>query len=111
MKLIHKILFMTGLVSMLLVSCNDDEYGPRKESSPVIVSAAVNPSTFTYGDSITLTASITDPVTNLAGLAYEVISEDKVLASGDIPIGGASHDVVQSIFVPLVENQGNNTGV
>lgn len=30
MNLIHKILFMTGIISLLLISCNDDEYGPAK---------------------------------------------------------------------------------
>lgn len=111
MKLIHKILFTAGLISLLFASCNDDEYGPRKESVPVIDAATVSPASFTFGDSITMTAKITDPETNLSGLAYEVISEDRVLASGEVPIDGATHDVDHSIFIPLVGNQANNASI
>ncbi|MEA5129903.1 MAG: hypothetical protein VB074_17145 [Proteiniphilum sp.] len=111
MKLIYKIVFMTGVFSLLLISCNDDEYGSRKESTPIVESAAVSPTSFTFGDSIKLTATITDPATTLSILAYEVVSENKVLASGEIPIGGNSHEVSQAIFVPLLNNQADNAEV
>lgn len=111
MNLKNKILLMTGVFALLFISCNDDEYGPRKESTPVIESASVTPAAFTFGDSITLTARITDPETNLSGLAYEIISNNRILASGEIPIGGASHDVAQSIFVPLLSSQADNADV
>lgn len=111
MNLKNQILLMTGLFTLLFISCNDDEYGPRKESTPVIKSAAVTPATFTFGDSIMLTAMITDPATNLSGLAYEIVSDNRTLASGVIPIGGTSHDVAQAIFVPLLSGQVDNAEV
>ena len=111
MNLIHKIFLMTGAISLLFLSCNDDEYGPAKESTPVIESAVVSPSGFTFGDSILLTARVTDPATNLAGLAYEIVSGERILASGEIPIGGDMHDVAQSIYVPLLSGQANNAPV
>ncbi len=111
MNLKNQILLMTGLFTLLFISCNDDEYGPRKESTPVIESAAVTPATFTFGDSIMLTAMITDPATNLSGLAYEIVSDNRTLASGVIPIGGASHDVAQAIFVPLLSGQADDAEV
>ena len=111
MNLTHKILFMTGIISLLLISCNDDEYGPRKESTPVFESTAVSPTSFTFGDSITLTAKITDPATNLTALAYEVIAGNKVITSGEIPIGGDIHEGSHAIFVPLLNNQADNSDV
>lgn len=111
MSFTHKILIITGLITLLFISCNDEEYGPKKESTPVIESAAVSPAAFTFGDSITLTAKITDPATNLSGLTYEIISDSRVLASGEIPVGGTLHDVSHSIFVPLLSNQSDNAVV
>ncbi|HCC86659.1 MAG TPA: hypothetical protein DEQ06_08790 [Porphyromonadaceae bacterium] len=111
MNLKNQILLMTGLFTLLFISCNDDEYGPRKESTPVIESAAVTPATFTFGDSIMLTAMITEPATNLSGLAYEIVSDNRTLASDVIPIGGTSHDVAQAIFVPLLSGQADNAEV
>lgn len=111
MNLIHKILFMTGIISLLLISCNDDEYGPRKESTPVFESAGMSPSSFTFGDSVTLTAKITDPATTLTTLVYEIVSENRVISSGEIPIGGDSYEVSHAIFVPLLNNQADNSEV
>lgn len=111
MKLIHKIFFMTGLVSFILLSCNDNEYGSRKESTPVFESAGISPSSFTFGDSVTLTAKITDPATKLTTLAYEIVSGSKVITSGQIPIGGSTHEVSQPIFVPLLSNQADNSDI
>lgn len=111
MNLIQKILFMTGIIPLLLISCNDDEYGSRKESTPVFESAVVSPTSFTFGDSITLTAKITDPATNLSSLTYEVVSGNKIITSGKIPIGGDSYEVSQAIYVPLLSNQADNSEV
>lgn len=111
MNLKNIIVLLTGLTALLLLSCNDDEFGPRKESTPVIVSAGVSPSSLTFGDSITLSAKITDPATNLSTLAYEVVSEKRVLATGEIPIKGDSHEVTQAIFVPLLDKQVDQSDV
>ncbi|WP_352422534.1 hypothetical protein [Proteiniphilum sp.] len=111
MKLIHKIFIMAGIISLLLISCNDDEYGPRKESVPVIESSAISPVSFTFGDSITLTAKVSDPATNLALLVYEVVSEGRIITSGEIPINSSSYEVSYDIFVPLIDNQADNSEV
>lgn len=111
MNLKHIIFLFTGIISLLLISCNDEEYGPRKESCPVIESAAINPSSFTFGDSVTLTARVSDPLTNLSLLSYEIVANDKVVTTGEIPIGGESQDVSHSIYVPLLQNQANNANV
>lgn len=101
---------LTGVFSALLVSC-EDEFGPRKESTPVIESASISPSSFTFGDSITLDAQLTDPATKLTTLAYEVVSAGRVLASGEIALTGESYEVSQAIFVPLLKNEADNSEV
>lgn len=101
---------LTGVISLLLVSC-EDEFGPRKESTPVIGVASVSPSNFNFGDSITLNAQITDPATNLTTLAYEVVSAGRVVAAGEIPLSGDAYEVSETIFVPLMKNEADNAPV
>lgn len=110
MKSIYKFFILSGVIALLFASC-EDEYGPRKESTPVIESAAVSPSNFTFGDSITLSARVTDPATMLTALDYEVVSEGRIVAAGEIPIAGEESDIEQSVFVPLMENQEDNSSV
>lgn len=110
MDSLYKYFGLMGIAALLLTSC-DDEYGSRKESTPVIQSAAITPSSFTFGDSITLTASITDPATTLSTLDYEIVSENRVIASGSISINGDNAEVTHPIFVPLLSKQADNAVV
>lgn len=107
MNTIYKLFIITGIIALFFSSC-EDEFGPRKESTPVIESATVTPESFTFGDSITLTARITDPATMLTTLFYEVESDGRILASGEIPLVGDDYEVTQSVFVPLQSNQADN---
>jgi hypothetical protein len=110
MNTIYKLFIITGVIAFLFSSC-EDEFGPRKESTPVIESATVSPENFIFGDSITLAAKITDPATMLTTLFYEVESEGRVLTSGEIPLVGDDYEITQSIFVPLLSNQSNDAEV
>ncbi|HHU96811.1 MAG TPA: hypothetical protein GXX67_06055 [Petrimonas sp.] len=108
MNIARKTVIIVGAMTLLLVSCKNDDYGPRKESVPLIEAAAVTPSSFTFGDSITLTATVSDPLTTLTMLSYEVVAGDRTLTSGEIPIGGTEQKVSQSLFIPLLNNQPDN---
>lgn len=110
MKSIVPFLLFTGILAILLASC-DDEYGPRKESTPVFVTAAVSPATFTFGDSVTLTTTINDPATMLASLYYEVISEGISITTGEIPLSGDTAQITKALFIPLLSNQSDNASV
>lgn len=110
MRSINKIFSLLIIISLLLISC-EDEYGPRKESTPVIESAELSPSTFTFGDSVNLTAKISDKATMLAFLEYEIVSGSNVIVSGQIPLNGGSFEVSEQIFVPLLKNQNDNAPV
>jgi len=104
-------IFITLMAGVFIVSC-DDEYGPRKESTPVIQSAAVSPANFTFGERVTLTAQITDPATTLTTLDYTIHSGGKAIVSGVIPINeGSSASVSEQIFVPLTSEQPDNAPV
>ncbi|MDR1200590.1 MAG: hypothetical protein LBL58_03025 [Tannerellaceae bacterium] len=110
MNYINKFFILTGLTVCFFVAC-DDEYGPRKESAPVIESAAIQPSTFTFGDSVTLSAKVFDPATMLTTLKYEMVSGGKVLASGTIPLVGDITEVSYPLIVSLQSGQSDNASI
>ncbi len=110
MKSTYKLLLIFSLALFVFVSC-ENEYGPRKESTPVIESAAINPTAFTFGDSVTLNAKITDSGTRLTTLSYQVVSQEKVITSGEIPLNGSESEVSQAIFIPLLKNQADKADV
>lgn len=110
MNSFHKLLLLTGAVAFTFLAC-EDEYGPRKESAPVFESTLVTPSVFTFGDSVTLEAKIFDPATTLTLLTYQVVSEGRTIITGEIPIGGSSHELSQAIYVPLLAKQKDNADV
>ena len=111
MKSLLKIIVIAAVAGVFTVSCSD-EYGARKESTPVIQSADVSPTSFTFGDRVTLSAQITDPATALTTLEYTFISGGKTIATGVIPINeGQSATVSQQILVPLTSEQPDNAPV
>ena len=111
---INKIIIMAAVSVFFFVSCEED-YGSRKESTPVIESANISPTTFTFGDEVTLTALVTDPATVLTALEYQVTAQfasgGKILASGSIPLANSRADVSESIYIPLVSGQPDNAPV
>ena len=110
MNTIYRLFISAYVLTLLFAGC-EEEYGPRKESQPVIESATVEPVNFTFGDSVTLTARITDPATMLTSLSYEVISGNRVISAGETPLSGSDFEVSQSVFVPLLINQDDNADV
>jgi len=110
MNSLIKYFIIAGLIALVFASC-EEEFGPRKESVPVIEAAVVTPPSFTFGDSVTLTASISDPATMLTTLDYEVVSGNRVITAGEIPLAGENYDVSESVFVPLLNNQPDNADV
>ncbi len=111
MKRTYKLIAFIGMLTLLLTSCQQDEYGPRKESMPVFEGVALNPTTLTFGDSVMLTATIKDPKVNLASLAYEITSEGKTLATGTVPLTGNEQSVNHPIYIALISGQSDNAAV
>lgn len=110
MKSFIKILTLMGALMLVTASC-DDEYGPRKESVPVIQSATINTESITFGSTITLDVFVIDPATNLSTLDYEIVSDNRVITSGTISVDGDTAQVSEAILVPLLSGQTDNAGV
>ena len=99
-----------AMISVFVVASCDDVYGPKKESTPVIESAAITQS-FTFGGIATLTATLSDPATTLTTLSYELQDNGKIIASGNIPVTGSDAEVSYDIVVPLLSNQADNAQI
>lgn len=108
-------IFLTGAAMLwLLVSCDDNRYGdPPQPSVPEITSAAIEPATFTYGDSVLLTAAVSDPEIALSMLAVALVVDNKTVpvTALDLRTGETSASVSAKIFIPLVENMPDNAPV
>jgi len=86
-------------------------YGPRKESVPLIEAAAVTPSSFTFGDSITLTATVKRPANHAHHAELRGgRGRPNVKHQEKIPIGGTEQKVSQSLFIPLFKQSARQRG-
>jgi hypothetical protein len=105
---------MSMATLFLLASCDDNRYGdPPQASIPVITSAAIEPATFTYGDSVTITAAVSDPEIPLSALTVNLMVDNRTVpvTALDLRTGETSADVSAKIFIPLVENMPDNAPV
>lgn len=101
-----------GLFALLaLVSCEDKEGRTVfPHSTPVIESASLNPTSFVYGDSVTITAKVSDPVTPLSTLQLKMIVNDQVIATQIIRTKDYSTEVSAKFkvnYVPEVTDNGD----
>ena len=114
MKKITTIFLISAAALLLPASCDDNRFGdPPQPSVPVITSAAIEPATFTYGDSVTITAAVSDPEIALSTLAVSLVTDNKTVpvTSLDLRTGETSASVSAKIFIPLVENMPDNAPV
>ena len=110
MKSIYQVFLILSSIALLFASC-DDEYGPTKESTPFFESATIYPTAFTFGDSITLSATIIDPTTKLESLSYEIVADGKIITTGSLSLLDDTIEVTLPIFVPLLSGQNDNSEV
>jgi hypothetical protein len=108
-------IFLVSVAALLLLaSCDDNRYGdPPQPSIPEITSAAIEPATFTYGDSVTVTATVSDAEIPLSALAISLIVDSKTVpvTTLDLRTGETSASVSAKIFIPLVDNMPNDAQV
>lgn len=103
MKTIYKSIFGGLLALLLFASCAEDDLRTvYPHSTPVIESATINPSSFFYGDSVTITASVSDAKTPLSTLEMKMIINDKVVATQSIRTKGTAAEVSSKFLVPYV---------
>lgn len=95
MKSIYKnIIWGLCAGALLFTSCEDeDSRTVFPHSTPVIETASINPSTFAYGDSVTITAKVSDPKTPLSTLEMKMVVNDVLVAQQTIRTAGNSAEV------------------
>lgn len=96
MKSIYKNLFLGFCAgAIFLTSCqeNEDTRVVYPHSTPVIESVTINPSSFVYGDSVSITAKVSDNVTPLSTLNMKMIVNDVLIAEEVIRTPGNSAEV------------------
>jgi hypothetical protein len=95
-------------IATALLSCEDnDNY---TVSTPVIKSAQISPRTFNFGDSVTLTAIVSDEV-NLSALSVEVYAGERKITEQSFPTGGNETEINQPVFIPLISDIQDGTGI
>ncbi|MDR1552234.1 MAG: DUF5121 domain-containing protein [Prevotellaceae bacterium] len=110
MRTINKILVLCAFSVFFFARCEKDET-PFSTSIPVIEAVNISPTTFTFGDSITVTAKVSDAVKTLAALDVQAVINGRTVNLQRILLEGNSADVNQKLFVPLIDNVADNTEV
>lgn len=112
MKKIYKITVWGVFILTLFTSCKEELYDKKYSVSiPEIASANISPTTFTYGDSITLTASLSDPESPLSTLGINILANNQSFFTQTIQISGNSDEINSQILVPLVSNLPDNAEI
>jgi hypothetical protein len=109
MKTIYKTLSLCSSLLLLFASCEKEDYGTFSLSTPVIESLAVTPLTFTCGDTLNLTATVSDPEVSISSLTVSITANNRLIATQAIPVTGS--EVNAPVFVPLVDNLPDNADV
>jgi hypothetical protein len=107
---INKILILCVFSIFLFSSCEKDE-NIINSSIPVIETANITPTTFTFGDSVTITAKISDAVKQLSTLDIQAVINGRIITLQKILLDGNSTEVNRKIFVPLIDNISDNTEI
>ncbi|MDR1724573.1 MAG: hypothetical protein LBR84_11610 [Tannerella sp.] len=109
MRTIYKIFLSALFAACIFTSCdNDDKY---VISTPVIESAEITPTTFTFGETVTLNAVLADTDSPLSALTVEIVADNRTISVQSITVGGNKDEISVSIKVPLAVNMPDNATV
>jgi len=101
-KHFSKLYLLLPFLACFLFSCKDDK--EITTSTPIIGTATLTPSTFNYGDSVTLTVDVSDPNIKLSTLETKITIGDTMIDSISIRTKGNSTQVSKKIKIPFVAN-------
>lgn len=98
---------------LLLISCSEDDETRRvyPHSTPVIEYANINPSSFAYGDSVMITAKLSDPLTPLSTLKVNLIVNDVLIAEQTFRTEGNSTEISQKLKVRYTSQLPDNASI
>ena len=92
-----------GLLAILFASCQEEQLRVHFATSmPVFKSAAVAETAITYGDSITLSVGVYDPLTPLSTLSVKIVVGDEIIATEKIRTKGQEATYTQKYWIPFV---------
>ena len=113
MKYIYKnIIWGLCAGALLLSSCEEeDSRTVYPHSTPVIEDAAINPGTFTYGDSVTITAKVADEATPLSTLEMKMVVNDVLVAQQTIRTAGNKAEVSAKFKVAYAAELPDNADI
>lgn len=114
MKSIYKnLIFGFCAGAILLTSCKEDEDTRvvYPHSTPVIESATINPSSFVYGDSVTIVAKVSDSKTPLSTLNMKMIVNDVLIAEQTVRTPGNSTEISSKFKVTYTSQLPDNANV
>lgn len=95
----------------LFVACSKDV--PTRvvfpNSTPIIESVSITPNPFTFGDSISITATVSDPITPLSTLRVKIVVEDQIIDDLVLRTAGKNATVESKFYTPLINNLPSNS--
>lgn len=92
-----------GLIAFIFASCQEEELRVHYPASmPVFDSASVKENAIMYGDSITLSVGVSDPLTPLSTLEIKVVVGDEIIATEKIRTKGNSATYKKKYWIPFV---------
>ncbi|MDX9747223.1 MAG: DUF5016 domain-containing protein [Paludibacter sp.] len=94
---------LIGLISVVVASCQKEElrvYFPT--SMPVFDAASVAETTIMYGDSISLSVDVSDPLTPLSTLSIKIVVGDEIVTSEKVRTKGQEATYSQKYWIPFV---------
>lgn len=104
---IFKYACIAGLVMVALAACEDD--GTKTTSQPAISNLSIIPTTgLTYGDSIAVSATVSDEVTPLSTFDIQVIVADVEIYKQSIRTKGNNANVTAKFKLPFAANAEDN---
>ncbi|MDR0541686.1 MAG: hypothetical protein LBH19_05680 [Dysgonamonadaceae bacterium] len=109
MKTIDQLTGIAFLFVCFFASCEKNDV--YSIPTPVVESANVNPSVFSFGDEVTLAAQLSDKDARLSQLIVNIIAGERVIGRQVFPLSGNTEEVNTSLFIPLVDNQADGAAV
>lgn len=101
-----------GLLAILFASCQEEQLRVHFATSmPVFKSAAVAETAITYGDSITLSVGVSDPLTLLSTLSVKIVVGDEIIATEKIRTKGQEATYTQKYWIPFVARMPHGAAV
>ncbi len=101
-----------GLIVLVFASCQEEELRTHfPESMPIFNKASVAENAIVYGDSISLSVAVSDPLTTLSTLEVKIVVGDEIVFAEKVRTKGNSATYEQKYWIPFVAHMPNKAEV